>query len=393
VKQPPTYSPLQWSALRAGAGAALRRGGDDRAALCALLAREFAADGVALFASGTQALQTALLEARESVGGGPDVTVALPAFTCFDVATAAVGAGLRIALYDVDPTTLAPDLDSLTSVLADGVPIVVAAPLFGLPVDWEAVRDCAAATGALIIEDAAQGSGASWHGRPLGGLGDTSVLSFGRGKGWTGGGGGALLTRGSGALPLARNGRDLGAELRALTLAAAQWAFGRPALYGIPAALPWLGLGETRYRDPVAPRALPRAAAGLLLRAAPAARREAAERRQRAEQLREAISGSPRVRLIQPVAGGVPGYLRLPIRVKGGLDGVANAQMARRLGAARSYPSPLGELPAVRQRLVGDKGRWSPPGAVELARELITLPTHSLLSAREVDQLALAVAG
>ncbi len=31
----------------------------------------------------------------------------------------------------------------------------------------------------------------------------------------------------------------------------AQWAFGRPALYAIPSAMPWLGLGETHYRDPL----------------------------------------------------------------------------------------------------------------------------------------------
>lgn len=359
--------------------------------LRALLAREFAADGVALFASGTQALQVALADAARAVG--PDAMVALPAFTCFDVATAAVGAQLHIALYDVDPATLAPDLDSLTAALVGGARIVVVAPLFGVPVDWEAVRACVAAAGnkAVIIEDAAQGSGASWQGRPLGTLGDTSVLSFGRGKGWTGGCGGALLTRRRGAPPVTRNTMDLGAELRVLTLAAAQWAFGRPALYGIPAALPWLGLGETRYRDPVPPRPLPRASAGLLLRDVAASRREADERRQRAERLLAAIARTPRVRRIQPLAGGVPGYLRLPIRVAGGLGGLADAAAARRLGVARSYPSALGELPAVRQRLVNSGGRW--PGAVELARDLITLPTHSLLSERDVDQVARAVAG
>ena len=42
-------------------------------------------------------------------------------------------------------------------------------------------------------EDAAQEAGATLHGRRLGSFGDLSVLSFGRGKGVTGGGGGALL--------------------------------------------------------------------------------------------------------------------------------------------------------------------------------------------------------
>jgi perosamine synthetase len=389
VRQPPAYSPLPWRALRSSAAAVLRPDRDDRRALRTVLAREFAADRVALFASGTQALQVALVEAGRAVG--PDAIVALPAFTCFDVATAAVGAQLRIALYDLDPLTLAPDLDTLAAALHSGARIVVITPLFGFPVDWEAVRACAAAAGALLIEDAAQGSGAQWHRRPLGSLGDASVLSFGRGKGWTGSGGGALLTRAGGGPAEAGNGKGLTREIRVLTLAAAQWALGRPGFYAIPAALPWIGLGETRYRDPVAPRPMARASAGLLLRAAAESQREAEERKRRAERLLAAIDGAPLVHPIEPLAGAVPGYLRLPARVAGGLSGLARPEAARRLGVLRAYPKPLADLPAVRERLVASGRRWL--GAAELARELITLPTHSLLSAREVEALVRAVAG
>lgn len=389
MRQPPAYSPLPLSALRAGATAAIQPGRDDCGALRELLARDYAADSVTLFASGTQALQVALTQA--AAGLGPEATVALPAFTCFDVATAAVGARLRIALYDIDPGTLAPDLDSLTAALNAGARIVVVAPLFGFPIYWEAVCAYAAPAGAQIVEDAAQGSGARWRGQPLGSLGEASVLSFGRGKGWTGGGGGALLTRQQGTPPPVGNGRHLGAELRVLTRAAAQWAFGRPALYGIPAALPWLGLGETTYRDPVPPRPLPRAAAGLLLRDIGPSQREAAERRLRAEGLLVAMHHAPQVRTIQPLPGAVPGYLRLPVCVKGGLDALANGAAARRLGIERSYPKPLSDLPAVQERLVGSVREW--PGAAELARDLITLPTHSLLSARDMELVARAVTG
>src|SRR3989449_6070319 len=106
--------------------------------------------------------------------------------------------------------------------------------------------ECAAAVGAAVIEDAAQGFGASWRGRPLGSLGAVSVLSFGRGKGWTGGRGGALLARGR-APPTAANGNGAGLwrEGEGLVLAAAQGGFARPPPHGPPAPLPWLGLGET----------------------------------------------------------------------------------------------------------------------------------------------------
>lgn len=391
MRQPPAYSPLPWTALRASARGVVRRDANDRAALRGLLARAYGADAVALYASGTQALQVALTEAARLTG--PDTTVALPAFTCFDVATAAVGAGLRIALYDLDPATLAPDLDSLTAALATGARIVVVTPLFGFPVDWQAVLACAGAHDALVIEDAAQGSGATWNGARLGSLGDRSVLSFGRGKGWTGGQGGALLVRGGAASPAAGNGRDLAADLHTLARAAAQWAFGRPALYGIPAALPWLGLGETRYRDPVPPGPLPRAAARLLLHDLAASQREARERRTRAERLLARLTAGPGVRPIQPLPGAVPGYLRLPVRIAGGLTGLADPERAQQLGVARSYPTPLSALPAVQARLVtsASGGRHAWPGAEELARSLITLPTHSLLSTRDLEQITRAV--
>src|SRR5439155_883687 len=129
-------------------------------------------------------LTLALRAAAATLGGGEPPVVALPAYACYDVATAAVAVNARIALYDVHPATLAPDLASLTATLAEGARIVVVAPLYGMPVDWDAIEQCVAAFGALAIEDAAQGHGASWRGRPLGSLGRLSVLSFSRGKGW-----------------------------------------------------------------------------------------------------------------------------------------------------------------------------------------------------------------
>src|SRR3989442_1663171 len=259
MRQPPVHSPLPWPALRAG-GAALVSGRDPRPALHELLAREFAAERVRLLASGTQALQVALVEAARDVRG--DVIAALPAFTCFDVATAAVGAGVRIALYDVDPGTLSPDLDSLTAALTVGARLVVVTPLYGVAVQWRAVLECAAAVGAAVIEDAAQGFGASWLGRPLGSLGAVSVLSFGRGKGWTGGRGGALLARGGAPSSAANgNGAGLWREGGGLAPAPPPGAFARPAAPRRPAAPPSLGPGETRHRGPRPPRS-PRRGAG-----------------------------------------------------------------------------------------------------------------------------------
>src|SRR6266550_976971 len=193
------YSPVTAAASLRAAAQTLHLGDDPRPRLRALLQREYDSRSVVLCGSGTQALTIAIREARRRVD--PASPVALPAYSCFDVASAAVGADVRVSFYDLDPDTLGPDLSSLERVFRSGAGTAVIAPLYGLPIDWVPLAALAREYGAILIEDAAQGHGARWDGRPLGTLGDISTLSFGRGKGWTGGNGGALLTRNDFAAP------------------------------------------------------------------------------------------------------------------------------------------------------------------------------------------------
>jgi dTDP-4-amino-4,6-dideoxygalactose transaminase len=255
---------------------------------------------------------------------------------------------------------------------------VVISPLYGLPVDWEALEERAKAYGAVLIEDSAQGHGATWCGRRLGSLGAVSVLSFGRGKGWSGGSGGALLVRGDLASAFDLGQSALVDELVVLVKALAQWSLGRPSLYGIPAAIPWLGLGETRYREPRPAARITRAGAALVSLHHDAAKREATIRRTNAAALLEAIASRPEIQTYPGLPEAEPGYLRLPLRLPQGLAGFADPREALLAGIAPSYPSPLGDLPAVRARLVENgRGPTDLAGAKELARSLVTLPTHS----------------
>src|SRR5690606_24207815 len=100
--QLPVASPVVPDAL---VRVALRLGVRDAPALLEQHLREaFSATGVHLYASGTQALQAAMEIAWNRSGRrGP---VALPAYACYDLATAAIGAGLPVTFFDVDPATL-----------------------------------------------------------------------------------------------------------------------------------------------------------------------------------------------------------------------------------------------------------------------------------------------
>jgi perosamine synthetase len=372
-RQLPVYSPVSLPAAVVAALHAALPTNDPQAQLRCLLARRFNADDVGLYDSGTLALTAALTIAsrhRESR------VAALPAFGCYDIATAAVGADVRIALYDVDPVTLNPDWESVERALRAGATILVIAPLYGYPVDWHAAAEVTQRYGTLIIEDAAQGAGGEWGGRPVGSLGDLSVLSFGRGKGWTGGSGGALLDRCSAT---GASSADVllaqGSSSVPLAAAAMILALGRTATYGLPHALPWLKLGRTVYRPPRPARQIARFAAALALATEHLARAELEERRRRAAILTEALRECDGVVPIRPVADASPGFLRLPCTIPGPAAPEFVGTQAGRLGIERGYPLTLANLEPVNNRRVATGCNLQ--GAESLARNLVTLPTHS----------------
>lgn len=368
-RQLPVYSRVTVSGITRAGLAALGR--SQVSELREELARRYSAARVTLFGSGTQALQTAISVAHRRVGG----VVALPAFQCYDLVSAAVGAGVQVALYDVDPVTLGPDPDSVRRLVAAGARVVVVAPLYGVPVPWEDLDRDVEAAGGVTIEDAAQGHGASWRDRPLGGWGKLSVLSFGRGKGWCGGSGGALLLRNGweqedvAEPPRAR----LAAEVRVVLQLKAQWVFGRPSLYGVPAALPGLHLGETVYHPPRHPAAMARGAVAAVRAHATPSINEARMRRDNARRLlREAGTGE-----IAVPAGGIAGYLRLPLRLRRERE---TEEVPAVLGIARSYPTTLSVLGALKGHFAG---AGPLPGAESLTRALVTAPTHSRVGTRD----------
>ncbi|HKO15625.1 MAG TPA: DegT/DnrJ/EryC1/StrS family aminotransferase [Gemmatimonadaceae bacterium] len=348
----------------------------------ARIASQHHALDAALTDSGTSALVLAL---RILVGEGG--TVALPGYGCIDLTAAALLARVRVRLYDLDPYTLSPDLDSLARALRRGVDAVVVAPLHGYPCDMKGVIAAASERGVPVIEDAAQAAGAQLDGASVGSFGALSVLSFGRGKGMTGGAGGALLLHdGAWAMQFhAAVERLLPAttEWRTLTVATAQWAFGRPRLYSIPSALPMLHLGEMVYRPAHEPRRLTRAAVAMLDHAARMNEAELARRREHAMELTD-LARSAGVRTPALVPGGSPGYLRFVI-----LDERGTKTAAPELGIFRGYPLTLGQHDQLQPVLHPDERYSEQLGGSQLLRgSLLTLPTHSLLTLQDRQLLA-----
>lgn len=377
--EPPVYSPVAPSALVAAVKAQFGSGEAAHKIAAEELRRRYDASDVLLTDSGTAALVIAL---RVLVGRGG--VIAYPGYGCIDLTAAAVRAGVTVRLYDLDPATLSPDLDSVKKVIQRGVDAIVVTHLYGYPADVSGVRELASRAGIPVIEDAAQAAGGTLRGARLGALADISILSFGRGKGVTAGSGGALVLRSQHFADLNREaGLALGSARRGgreIVALAAQWILARPLVYRIPAGIPALKLGEMVYRPASEPRAMSLAAASMLPAALAMEQAEVASRRARAKTIMSSVGDQRRLAPSRPVAGGDPGYLRLAL-----LDHTGDILPNATLGAVRGYPMTLDQHQQMGSLLLANEKAGA--GSALLRDRLFTVPTHSRVRAVDVHRL------
>jgi UDP-2-acetamido-2-deoxy-ribo-hexuluronate aminotransferase len=131
--------------------------------------------------SGTDAL--ILLLMAQGVGSGDAVFV--PTFTFFASAECISVVGATPVFVDSAPKTFNLDPTSLEQAIerikteGELVPRgVITVDLFGLPADYDSIVPLAKKHGLFVLEDAAQGFGGEYHGRPAGSLGDFAATSF-----------------------------------------------------------------------------------------------------------------------------------------------------------------------------------------------------------------------
>jgi dTDP-4-amino-4,6-dideoxygalactose transaminase len=291
---------------------------------------------------------------------------------------------MRVRLYDIAPSTLSPDLDSVRKAVARGVDAIVVAHLYGYPADVLGVEAIAAEHGIPVIEDAAQGAGGALRDRLLGSFGDVATLSFGRGKGMTSGSGGAVLVR---TPELAGWVRRMQAELgaasggvREVMTLAAQSLFAHPSVYRLPASIPALRLGEMIYHPPTGPRPMAAAAAAILRTALKMDEREVQYRRASAKEMLSLIAESHAIVPVHPIVEGESGFLRLAL-----LDRTGQRLPSATIGALRGYPMTLEQHPQLQPMLL--PGERAGRGSETLRDRLFTLPTHSRVNRSDLNRL------
>ncbi len=141
-------------------------------------------------ANGTVALHLALV----AKGIGPGDEVLIPDLTFVATGSAVRHAGAEPVLVDVRPDDWCMDPDLVENAISPRTKAIIPVHLFGHPARMNEIRGIAQRNGLFVLEDAAEAHGATYHGKPVGSLGDAAAFSFYGNKLVTTGEGGAITT-------------------------------------------------------------------------------------------------------------------------------------------------------------------------------------------------------
>ena len=162
-------------------------------AMAATLEKEFAAATSTRFALGVTSGTAALEVALGALGVGPGDEVIVPVWSWISCFTAVVRMGARPVLAEIDDTlSLAPG--EITRLASPRTKAALVVHYQGVAADMDAIGDAARAAGIAVLEDCAESAGASYHGRPVGSIGDIGTFSFQARKVITAGEGGLITT-------------------------------------------------------------------------------------------------------------------------------------------------------------------------------------------------------
>jgi perosamine synthetase len=323
--------------------------------------------GECVLANSARALLYVLFRYLQDIAGKDKTDVLMPGYTCYSVPAAAVKAGLRVKLYDMDPETFEPEMDDVAAKIDGRTLAVVGQHLLGIRSDISALAKTAREHGVYSIADSAQllegGGKKPQHEASA----DFTLFSFGRGKPLPLGSGGSLFANDfkdlrsvSGILEAYPQGRGNYVMPVAIRI------FSRPWLYWILEKLP-LGLGRTVY-DPAFPvSGMPRLYQRLGVAGLEEFQKINMHRRKIVKTYRDSFFSN---RDTGGLTTDIPACVRYPLLVQNQDD----AGDLFKFGVRRLYPLALCDLPMLQDNLT-DRGSIT-PGARDIAQRLITLPTH-----------------
>ncbi len=164
--------------------------------------------GAYLTTSCTQALEMAALLADIQPGD----EVILPSYTFVSTANAFVLRGAQLVFVDIRPDTCNIDETRIEEAITDRTKAIAPVHYAGVGCEMDTILDIAREHSLVVIEDAAQGVCASYHGKALGTMGDYGCYSFHETKNYSMGEGGAILIKDPSKTELAEIVREKGTD-------------------------------------------------------------------------------------------------------------------------------------------------------------------------------------
>ena len=137
---------------------------------------------------------TALHLAIKALGIGHGDEIICPDLTFIAPANMVLLAGASLKLVDIDPETLAIDVELLEKSISDKTKAIIVVHQFGHAAPMDEIMSIANKYSLKVIEDNAESIGGRYKGRLLGTFGDICCFSFFGNKIITSGEGGALIT-------------------------------------------------------------------------------------------------------------------------------------------------------------------------------------------------------
>lgn len=158
--------------------------------LCSTWMKEqFGIPHVLLTTSCTHALEMSALLCNIQPGD----EVILPSYTFVSTADAFVQRGASLVFVDIRPDTMNIDETLIEEAITAKTKAIIPVHYAGVSCEMDTIMDIAQKYNLKIVEDAAQGFGSAYKGKPLGTIGDFGCFSFHETKNYSMGEGGAIL--------------------------------------------------------------------------------------------------------------------------------------------------------------------------------------------------------
>ncbi len=306
-------------------------------------------------------------------GFGAGDEVIAPACTHVATVHAIEWVGARPVLVDPDPATGNLTAAGIEAALTPRTKAVSLVHFVGIPAEMDEIVALCEARGLKLVEDCAIAIGARYKGKHVGLFGDVGTFSFYPVKHITTGEGGMFLSRHADAAQKV-------ARLRAFGVDRTHGERSIPGMYEVPS----LGLN---YRMSEMQAALGRTQTAKL----PAI---LAARRANFEALRDALAGTPNLRVLDSqTAHAVNSHYCLVAVLEGKLGADRNAIIgelnAAGIGTSIYYPQPVPRMKYYRDKYGYDGGKF--PVATEISDCSIALPVGPHIGRPEMARIAAAL--